>query len=346
MRVLVTGGAGFIGTRIVEALREQGHETRVLDALLPAVHHGRRPVLPADVEFVHADVRDAGAVEEAIRGVDVVCHQAAMVGRGHHVAEAPEYAAINDMGTAILLAAMTRAGLHRLVFASSVVIYGEGAYTCAEHGRVSPGPRTREDVEAGQFDPPCPRCGTALEPAVLDEDDRLAPLNVYGATKLAQEHLAGAWARETGGTAIALRYHQVYGPGMAHDSPYSGVTCVFRSAVRNGETIELYEDGAMLRDFVHVRDVALANVAAIGLDRPGFRAYNVATGAPQTVGRLARTLAELSAGPEPRISGRCRFDDVRHIVASPDRLKRELGWAPAVGFEDGMKEFVTAPMRG
>lgn len=346
MRVLVTGGAGFIGTRIVEAMRERGHQVRVLDALLPAVHHGRQPVLPADVEFVHGDVRDVATVEAAIHDVDVVCHQAAMVGRGHHVSEAPEYASINDMGTAILLAAMTRAGLGRLVFASSVVIYGEGAYTCAEHGRVSPGPRVREDVAAGRFDPPCPRCGAALAPDVLDEDDRLAPLNVYGATKLAQEHLAGAWARETGGTAIALRYHQVYGPGMAHDSAYSGVACVFRSAVRDGQAIDLYEDGTMLRDFIHVRDIALANVAAIGVERPGFRAYNVATGSPQTVGRLAHTLAELSGGPEPRISGRCRFDDVRHIVASPARLRRELDWAPTVGFEDGMKEFVTAPMRG
>ncbi|MFC4533220.1 NAD-dependent epimerase/dehydratase family protein [Sphaerisporangium dianthi] len=345
MRVLVTGGAGFIGTRVVAALREQGHEIRVLDALLPAVHGGRRPVLPEGVEFVHGDVRDPGTVEAALGGVDVVCHQAAMVGRGHHVSEAPEYAAINDMGTAILLAAMARAGLGRLVFASSVVVYGEGVYTCAEHGRVSPGPRTRADVDAGRFDPPCPRCGAALRPGELSEDDRLAPLNVYGATKLAQEHLAGAWARETGGMAIALRYHQVYGPGMSHDSPYSGVTCVFRSAVRNGETIELYEDGAMLRDFIHVRDIALANVNAIGLDRPGFRAYNVATGTPRTVGQLARTLAELSAGPAPKVSGRCRFDDVRHIVASPARLKRELGWEPTVSFEDGMKEFVTAPMR-
>ncbi|MEU7834264.1 MULTISPECIES: NAD-dependent epimerase/dehydratase family protein [unclassified Nonomuraea] len=345
MRVLVTGGAGFIGTRIVEALREQGHEVRVLDALLPAVHGGRLPDFPDDVEFIHGDVRDPGTVEAAISGVDVVCHQAAMVGRGHHISDAPEYASINDMGTAILLAAMTKAGMGRLVFASSVVIYGEGVYTCAEHGRVSPGPRSPADVAEGRFDPLCPRCGSTTAPADLDEDDRLAPLNVYGATKLAQEHLVGAWARETGGTAVALRYHQVYGPGMSHDSPYSGVTCVFRSVLQNGQAIELFEDGAMRRDFIHVRDIALANVAAIGVDRPGFRAYNVATGAPRTVGQLAHTLTDLSGGPAPVITGRCRFDDVRHLVASPARLRSELGWAPTVAFEDGMKEFATAPMR-
>lgn len=346
MQVLLTGGAGFIGSHLAATLLEAGHEVRVLDALLAQVHGGRRPAVPDGVEFRHGDIRSTETVESALRGIDAVCHQAAMVGRGRQIAEAELYAECNDLGTARLLVAMTKLGIGYLVMAGSVVIYGEGRYACAVHGDVAPGPRIAADLDAGRFDPRCPHCDGSLAYGAVDESGRLDPRNIYGATKLAQEHLSAAWARETGGTALVLRYHQVYGPGMRRDSPYSGTTATFRSVLsKGGAAIEVFEDGQMMRDFVHVRDVARANLAALAATVTGYRAFNVASGDPRSVGALAQTMSRICGAPEPRISGRYRFDDVRHIVASPARLMRELGWRPEVGFEQGMKEFVTEPMR-
>src|SRR6202012_6102598 len=217
MRVLVTGGAGFIGSHVIEALSRAGHEVRVLDALLPCVNPGGRPPVSGDTgfEFVHGDVRDAQAVDKALRGVGAVCHLAAMVGLGIDFDDAPLYAGCNDLGTAVLLAAMARMGADRLVLASSMVVYGEGAYSCAEHGLAeTPPPRRGADLDAGRFGARCARCGRARSPQLVPEDAPLGPRNVYAATKLAQENLAASWARTTGGQAVALRYHNVYGPGM------------------------------------------------------------------------------------------------------------------------------------
>lgn len=236
MEILVTGGAGFIGSAVVRALVAAGHGVRVLDALLPAVHpSGRAPDLPAGVAFRHGDVRDAEAVRRALAGVDAVCHQAAMVGLGLDLDDAPAYAGCNDLGTAVLLAAMARTGVRRLALAGSMVVYGEGRYRCPAHGDVAPGPRRPADLDAGRFEPPCPVCGHALSPHLVTEDAPADPRNVYAATKLAQEHLASAWARACQGTVLTLRYHNVYGPGMPRDTPYAGVASLFRSALARGE---------------------------------------------------------------------------------------------------------------
>lgn len=347
MRVLVTGGAGFIGSHIVTSLRRAGHEPVVLDALLPSAH----PVAPERpaAEFVHADVRDAASVREALRGVDAVCHQAAMVGLGKDFADAPAYVGCNDLGTAVLLAAMAEAGVRRLVLAGSMVVYGEGRYACHRHGPVRPGPRRPEDLAAGRFEPRCPTCGAALAPGLVGEDAPTDPRNVYATTKLAQEHLAAAWSRSAGGTAVSLRYHNVYGPGMPRDTPYAGVASLFRSALARGEAPRVFEDGGQRRDFVHVRDVAAAGVIALealdGLPSGALTVYNTGTGDPHTVGEMASALAASSGGPEPVVTGEFRLGDVRHITADPTRLRTELGWRPEVGFADGMAEFARAGQR-
>jgi len=352
MRVLVTGGAGFIGSHIVEALIAGGYQVRVLDALLPAVHSTSQPYrLPEEVEFVAGDLRDSTTVAAALRGVDAVSHQAAMVGLGLDLNDAPDYVGCNDLGTAVLLAAMGRRGVRRLVLASSMVVYGEGRYICTVHGDVAPGPRRPADLDAGQFEPPCPHCGVVLEPGFVAEEANADPRNVYAVTKLAQEHLATCWARATGGAAVMLRYHNVYGPRMPRDTWYAGVAAIFRSALARGMPPQVFEDGGQRRDFVHVKDVATANVAALRwTDEPGgsgiSRAFNVGSGVPHTVGEMAHALAAAYGGPEPVITGTYRLGDVRHVTASSQRLIRELGWRPTVDFSDGMKEFATAPLRG
>jgi dTDP-L-rhamnose 4-epimerase len=331
MRVLVTGGAGFIGSQIIEALAAHGHEPLLYDVRSD----------PA------SDVRDPDAVRHALGGVDAVCHQAAMVGLGADFADAPGYVSHNDLGTAVLLAAMAEAGVRRLVLAGSMVVYGEGRYACAVHGTVRPGPRAVADLDAGRFEPPCPRCGAALSPGLVDEDAPVDPRNVYAATKLTQEHLAASWARATGGSAVALRYHNVYGPGMPRDTPYAGVASFFRSALARGAAPRVFEDGGQRRDFVHVRDVAAANLAALeASSRDGaLTSYNTGSGEPHTVGEMARALAEAYGGPEPVVTGEYRLGDVRHITADSARLRAELGWKAEVGFGEGMREFAGAGMR-
>ena len=345
MRVLLTGGAGFIGGAVLPALLDAGHEVRVLDALLPEVHPGGWPAhLDPRAELVHGDVRDLP--DGVLDGVGAVCHQAAVVGLGLDLQDLPLYVSVNELGTAVLLAAMERAGVRRLVLASSMVVYGEGRYSCPEHGLVRPLPRAEADLVAGRWEPPCPACGRDLTWGLVPEDAPVDPRSVYAATKTAQEHLAAAWARGCGGTAVALRYHNVYGPHMPRDTPYAGVASLFRSAAARGEAPRVYEDGGQQRDFVHVRDVAQANLLALGAElEPGtLRAYNVASGTPHTIADVAGAIA--ADGPAPVVTGQYRLGDVRHVVASPERARDELGFTAQVAFADGMREFATAPLRG
>ncbi|MFB9364165.1 NAD-dependent epimerase/dehydratase family protein [Actinoplanes nipponensis] len=344
--VLVTGGAGFIGSHVTAALLAAGHSVSVLDNGHPAAHREPLPETVAGAAVQVADLRDRDAVAAALRGVEAVVHQAAMVGMGVDLADLPEYVGSNDLATAVLLAGMAHAKVRRLVLASSMVVYGEGSYACPEHGPQRPPARTPEDLQAGQFDPPCPVCRTALVPVTTGEDARLEPRSVYAATKLAQEHLASAWARQSGGSVVALRYHNVYGPGMPRDTPYSGVAAIFRSALEAGRAPRVFEDGGQRRDFVHVRDVARANVAALeATDREGFSAYNIASGRPATVADMAHALAGVLAGPSPVVTGEFRLGDVRHVVASPELARRELGFTAAIDLASGMADFATAELR-
>jgi dTDP-L-rhamnose 4-epimerase len=348
MRVLVTGGAGFIGSRIADLLADRGDQVILLDALLPQAHGGNTP--PEWVrrhEFVNGDLRQPALLDRILLNVDAVCHQAAMVGHGLSPADAPDYASHNDFATAVLLAAMHRNGIRRLVLASSMVVYGEGRYRCAEHGVVRAAPRRTEDIDAGRFEPPCPHCGAPLEPELVPEDAPLDPRSTYAATKLAQEHLAGAWARQVEGTVWAMRYHNVYGPRMPRDTPYAGVASIFRSALERGEAPRVMEDGRQRRDFVHVDDVARANALALRAELPagGFEAVNVCSGEPHTIGDLAGELATAANGPRPEVVGGARAGDVRHIVADPDKARRTLDFHAEIPFAQGIREFATAPLR-
>jgi len=350
--LLVTGGAGFIGGAVVRAALDRGESVRVLDSLRSDVHGGEADV-DARAELVRGDVRDPDVLATALDGVDAVCHQAAKVGLGVDFSDAPDYVASNGLGTAVLLAAMAEGGIRRLVIASSMVVYGEGAYR-GRSGPVRPPARRVEDLDAGRFDP-LDGDGTPLAPELVDEDAPLDPRNVYALTKLAQEHLASAWARSTGGIAAALRYHNVYGPGMPQNTPYAGVASLFRSAIERGEAPRVFEDGRQRRDFVHVRDVASANLAALDWTTRlatdaeqadgSMRAFNVGSGTVHTILDLAEQLTRHTGGGDPVVTGEYRLGDVRHITASSERLRRELGWDPAVPFEEGMREFATAPLR-
>src|SRR5919197_1202988 len=243
MLVLVTGGAGFVGSHVVDAVRAAGHDARVLD-----VREG-------------GDVRDPHAVGRALDGVDHVGHQAGMVGLGVDFLDVADYVSHNDLGTAVLLRALARRRFRgRLVLASSMVVYGEGRYRCASDGVVRPLPPPAPDLDPARFEPRCPECGAALAPEAIPEDAALDPRNVYAATKLHQEHLAFAFARETGAAVTALRYHNVYGPRMPRDTPYAGVPAIFASALAARRAPRVFEDGRQLRDFVHVRDAARANL--------------------------------------------------------------------------------------
>ena len=351
MRVLLTGAAGFIGTAIAALLRDAGHQVVGVDAMVPQAHRASAK-LPEGTHRL--DVREAGASAGGwagmLEGVDVVCHQAAMVGAGVTVADLPLYASHNDLGTAALLAAMSTAGVDRLVLASSMVVYGEGRYTCNRHGDQVPGPRSVRSLREGRFDATCPVCGAALDWALVTEDARLDPRSSYAASKVAQEHYTSAWARQVDAAAIALRYHNVYGPGMPRDTPYSGVAAIFRSATAHGEPPRVFEDGAQMRDFVHVEDVARANVLAIEkvgtLEGGSLASYNVCSGIPVSIAEVARYVAAGSdPALEPVLTGEFRSGDVRHVVASPAKAEAGLGFRARVTPEVGLARFATDPLR-
>jgi dTDP-L-rhamnose 4-epimerase len=344
VRVLLTGAAGFIGARVARALEGDGHEVVGVDVMLPAAH-GPGAEAPPGCHVV--DVRDGDALAPLLAGVDVVCHQAAMVGAGVNAADAPAYGGHNDYATTVLLAQMYAAGCRRLVLASSMVVYGQGRYGCPVHGLVDPVPRRREDLDAGIFEHRCPVGGEELQWRLVGEDAPLRPRSLYAASKTAQEHYTLAWSEAAQGSVVALRYHNVYGPGMPRDTPYSGVAAIFRSALEKGDAPKVFEDGGQMRDFVHVDDVAAANVAAVNrVGPPEFLAANVCSGQPISIGDVAGELWQAAGGPPPEVTGQYRNGDVRHIVADPAGARETLGFSASISPSKGLKEFATAPLRG
>jgi dTDP-L-rhamnose 4-epimerase len=330
MRVLVTGGAGFIGSAVCAELTAQGHGMISYD----------RVVDPAD------DIGDLRRVRRAVSGCDVIIHLAAKVGLGVDLDDLDDYVRQNDLGTAVVLRAAAAAGVRRLVYASSMVIYGEGRYRCKQHGPVPVRPRNRNDLERMIFEPACSSCGRELIPELVPERAAADPRNVYAATKAHGEQLLRIWCRETGGRAAALRFHNVYGPGMPRDTPYAGVAALFRSSLERGEPPQVFEDGRQRRNFVFVSDVARAVVAACTAELPpGMTPLNIGSPTITTIGDMAAALSRALDGPEPVVTGRYRLGDVRHITADCSAAETALGWRASVGLDEGIRRLLTDDRR-
>jgi dTDP-L-rhamnose 4-epimerase len=347
--ILVTGGAGFIGSHVADELLEAGHEVRVLDLLHPLAHAARPDYLAPEAEVMIGDLNDRELLDHCLEGVTAVSHQASMVGLRASAYDMTEFARHNDLGTATLLEALAARGFDgRLVLASSMVVYGEGRYRCARHGVVRPPEREATELAAGRFEPACPVCAAPLSGIPVTEDAPLEPTSVYAATKVHQEHLCMAFVRATGAPVTALRYHNVYGPRMPRDTPYAGVAAIFASALARGDAPQVLEDGRQRRDFVHVRDVARANVLALTATEPFHGALNVASGTPRTVAEMAESLADAMGpdAPRPKVTGGWRPGDVRHVFASPARARDALGFVAHEDFREGMAEFAAPGLRG
>ncbi len=341
-RVLITGGAGFVGSHLADALLQRGHQVRVLDGLAPQVHGDGIPsYLSTEVELQQGDMRDLDSVCRAVRGVEVIFHLAAAVGVGQSMYEIAHYMGANTQGTANLLQALLETGnrLEKLVVASSMSIYGEGKYLCAQCGEQAPPPRTPEQLRQHQWEPSCPRCGHELTPSSTDEAKSLQCTSIYALSKKDQEEMTLLYGRTYGLPVVALRYFNIYGPRQALSNPYTGVCAIFASRLLNGNAPLIFEDGLQTRDFVSVHDVVAANLLAMESNAADGMALNVGSGHPISIQKVAAALAQALDKEIPaEITGQSRAGDIRHCYADITAAKRVLGYEPHVSFSEGMEE--------
>jgi dTDP-L-rhamnose 4-epimerase len=341
-RLLVTGGAGFIGSHLADLLLQRDCRVRVLDSLVPQVHgaSGARPdYLSADVDLHHGDVRDAVAVRRALQGVDAVVHLAASVGVGQSMYEIADYVAVNELGTAVLLEALLKQPVDRLVVASSMSVYGEGLVRAADGREVEPEERPLEQLKRGRWEPEGTD-GEPLTPLPTPESKNPALSSVYALNKFAQERMCLLFGRAYGVPTTALRFFNVYGTRQALSNPYTGVLAIFGSRLLNGRPPLIFEDGQQRRDFVHVRDVARACLAALDSPDAAGQAINVGSGVSRTVEEVGRSLARAVGRPDlhPQITGKYRAGDIRHCYADITCAERLLGFRPQEDFDAGLSE--------
>jgi dTDP-L-rhamnose 4-epimerase len=343
-RILVTGGAGFVGSHTVDALLAQGHQVRVLDSLSPQVHDVVPPAyLSADVELIEADMRDMEAVRRVVAGVEVVYHLAAAVGVGQSMYEIAHYMGANTQGTANLLQALldSRSRIEKLIVASSMSIYGEGEYQCPNCGVVAPPPRQGTQLAGKAWEVMCPECGTICAPVKTRETKPLQCTSIYALSKKDQEEMSLLFGRTYGIPVVALRYFNIYGTRQALSNPYTGVAAIFASRLMNNNPPLVYEDGKQMRDFVSVHDVVAANLLAMERREAAGMALNIASGEVVTVEQVARDLAdELGSDLVPEITHKYRAGDIRHCFADISQAVSILGYQPRVRFRAGVRELV------
>jgi dTDP-L-rhamnose 4-epimerase len=342
--VLVTGGAGFIGSHLVDALLARKVQVRILDNLLPQAHaEGKPRYVPKEAELVVADIRDKEAVSRALLGIDTVFHLAAMVGNGQSMFDIERYTDVNVRGTATLMEALVTAKERpaRLVASSSMVVYGDGAYACAEHGEVVI-ERPLDRLKAHQWEPVCTLCSKEVSPIATRETHRLQPTSTYGTSKRGGEEVALVLGGAHKLPTIALRYLNTYGSRQALSNPYTGVIAIMGSRIRSGKQPLLFEDGKQLRDFTHVSDVVRANLAAADAPESAcYRAYNVGTGGSVPIHSIAQTLCDaLAPGTVPLVPGQFREGDIRHCFADVSLARKHLGWHATMPFKEGLQEFL------
>ena len=349
LQALVSGGAGFIGSHLVDALIARRCAVRVLDSLEPQVHgllrdERRWPAYAnPQAEYTRGDVRDGATWQDALRGVDVVFHQAAAVGVGQSMYEIERYIDANVRGTALLLDVLAQGkhNVRKLVVASSMSIYGEGSYVCPEHGEVYPRQRRAEHLARHQWEMTCPQCDAEVQPAPTGEEKPLFPTSIYATSKRTQEEMCLCVGRAYHISTVALRYFNVYGPRQALSNPYTGIAAIFSARLLNGNPPLIFEDGRQSRDFVHVSDIVQANLLAMDSTSIDADYFNIGTGRPLTVVDVATTLSTaLDVDIAPAIPGSYREGDIRHCYAGIDKARRLLGYAPRVAFEEGMRELV------
>jgi len=343
-RILVTGGAGFVGSHTVDALLREGHRVRVFDNLDDQVHHGTMPAyLSREAEFVRGDVRDLEALQAAVAGIDVVYHFAAAVGVGQSMYEIARYMGTNTLGTANLLQALLDRGdrLEKLIVASSMSIYGEGQYRCEEHGMVAPGPRGAAQLKAKQWQVACPQCGRRLEAVATGEDKPLQCSSIYALGKKDQEEMCLLFGRTYGVPVVALRYFNIYGTRQALSNPYTGVAAIFASRLLNRRAPLIFEDGEQLRDFVSVHDVVQANLLAMQRREADGCALNIGSGQPVTIRKIAETLgATLGVRVPAEITGKFRAGDIRHCFGDIALAQRLLDYCPRYYLQSAVGELV------
>ena len=342
--VLITGGAGFVGSHLADALLARGHDVRVYDSLSPQVHpNGRPDYLDSAVELVTGDMRDLEAVARALRGVDVVVHLAAAVGVGQSMYEISHYMGANTQGTANLLQAILdrKAQICKLVVASSMSIYGEGKYLCSKCGEVFPPARPIEQLKAKQWEARCPACGRELTPLATDESKPLQCTSIYALSKKDQEEMTLLFGRTYGVPVVALRYFNIYGTRQALSNPYTGVAAIFASRLLNGRSPMLFEDGRQMRDFVSVHDVVQANLLAMESSQADGMALNIGSGSPVSIAEVAAELSNCLGAKFPaEITGKYRVGDIRHCFADITAARKILSYQPRHRFADGISELV------
>ncbi len=343
MKILVTGGAGFVGSHIVDALVTLGQDVRIYDNFCPQVHGPEQKppdYLNPNAEFIKGDMRDRESLSKALKDIEVVFHEAAVVGVGQSMYEIDRYVDNNVKGTALLLDIIANAKnkIKKVVVASSMSIYGEGAYQCKSCGIVYPTLRSLEQLKTRDWEQKCPKCGQSVEPKPTNEDKPVFPTSVYSVTKRDQEDLCLTTCRAYSIPCVALRYFNIYGPRQSISNPYTGVMAIFLSRLKNRKAPVVFEDGMQTRDFIHVSDIVKANLLALKSEAD-YGIFNVGTGKATNLLEIVSLLAEtLKVKIEPQLALKYRQGDIRHCYADISRLKDKLGFVPSYELKDGIKD--------